>query len=393
MISPKVVMVFNRRHTADKTHKGSIEVRITLGKKQKFIATGVSVLPHQWKGGNPFVGGYLTAPEDNRVLVAILQKVSRIIAEMVESGNIDINAIPTLLKRNSENITFLQYVFGRMQKKNVTNYTLKSYKVFYNKLCEFGRIKFFTDVNEKNIRAFDEWLQNYSWIEKDKYGRDCEKHYSQPTIGSYHKNMKNFIADALVDGYLSDNVYITKKIKIDKGAPRIDKFLTIEELEKIKTADMPTRSLNEARDLFVFACETGLSYADLMEFDASKVREEGGLRLYSGKRHKTNIEYTCVVTQVAMAILEKYGSSLPKLPNQKYNVKLKLVADAAGIDKPISSHYARHTAGMVWLNSGIPVEVVSRCLGHSNLQMTQKAYAKILDKTIVNAFSKVAIVK
>ena len=65
-----------------------------------------------------------------------------------------------------------------------------------------------------------------------------------------------------------------------------------------------------------------------------------------------------------------------------------MVADAAGIEKPISSHYSRHTAASIWLNEGIPIEVISKALGHSNTSLTERVYSKMFDETIVSAFSK-----
>ena len=269
----------------------------------------------------------------------------------------------------------------RLDRQNIQESTYRQKVTFYNKLSEYGKIKLFSDISEKAIRDFDEWLHHYEWTVADSYGKEVKKKYSQATIGSFHKNLKAFIADAVVDGYLKENVYVSKRIRVDKGEARIDKYLTIDELERVESAEMPTRSLSEARDLFVFACKTGLSYIDLMTFDSSLIKETDGVLIYSGRRHKTNVRFICVITKSAKAILDKYNGRLPKLPNQKYNVKLKLVADASGIDKPLSSHYARHTAAMCWLNEGIPMEVVAKVLGHTNTNQT-KNYAEILENTI-----------
>lgn len=389
MIVPKLAFVFDRRKKADKAHKGSIELRITLVKKQKFISTGITVLPHQWKGGNPFVSGYDTSGEDNRILTAIYQKAAKIIAEMVEEGCIDIDAIPRLLKPSEgAGITFLQYVMKRSEKKNVVDYTKWSYQGFYNKLSEYGKIKFFSDINEKAIRDFDEWLHAYKWTVTDRFGNEVIRTYSQATIGSYHKNLKNFIADAVVDGYLKENVYVAKGIKVDKGKTRIEEFLTEEEVAAIAKADMRLKSVTESRDLFLIQCYSGLAYVDMMTFDFSKIRDMEAGTVVHGKRHKTGIDFSFVVTDEAKKILERYEYKLPKLPNQKYNGRLKLVADAAGIEKNITSHMGRRSAGSIWLNNGIPLEVVSKCLGHGSLSTTQKAYAYIFDKTIQEAFAK-----
>ena len=364
---------------------------ITVDRQRKYISTGVSCFPHQWKGENKrniYILGTGADMELNQILLTMYQKAYRIVSGQVESGKVDISAIPTLLKAQSVDITFLEYVMKRMEKKNVVEYTQKSYVSFYNKLSEYGKIKFFSDISEKTIRDFDEWLHAYTWTETDRYGNEIKRTYSQATIGSYHKNMKNFIADAVIDGYLTENVYVSKGIKVSKGDARIDKYLTPDELKRIEVANMPTRALAETRDLFVFACHTGLSFVDLMEFDAKRLLSEGEISIYKGCRHKTGITFVCPITNKAQEILDRYDGKLPRLPNQKYNIRLKLIADAAGIEKPISSHYSRHTAASIWLNEGIPIEVISKALGHSNTQLTERVYSKMFDDTIVSAFKK-----
>lgn len=389
MLVPKIALVFDRRHTADKKHKGSIELRITLGKNRKFMSTGVAVYPNQWKGGNPYVAGYETSSEDNRILSAIYSKAHRIVAEQLESGQVDIDSIPRLLKPSEGiGITFLQYVMKRIEKENVAEATYRQKVSFYNKLVEYGRIKLFSDISEKAIRDFDEWLRAYRWTETDRYGSPVAKSYSQGTIGSFHKNLKAMIADAVVDGYLKENVYVAKRIKVEKGETRIEEYLTMDEVVSLEKAEMPTKSLSESRDLFLIQIMTGLSYVDLMTFDFASVKDKPEFTLVKGRRQKTGVEYCFVLTPQAISLLAKYSYKLPKLPNQKYNTKLKLIADAAGIDKPLTSHMGRRTCGLVLLNKGVTIEVVSRVLGHSSILMTQKAYARILDETVVEAFRK-----
>ena len=387
MIIPQIKFVFDRKHTASADKKGTIDIRITFDRKQKFVATGVKCYPGEWDAVHECVKS-LDAQQDNINLMIIRKKALKVIGDMVEANNIDISAIPALLKQRGVDITFEDYVYQRISKKQVSDNTKKAYRVFYSKFLEWGKMKFFSDINARNIRAWDEYLHAYRWTEKDRFGRVVEKSYSQASIGSMHKNLKVFIGDAVVDGYVKENPYSTKRIKIDKGEARTESFLTVEEMDKIENANMPTRSLTEARDLFVFACKTGMSYADLMEFDYSKVIEIDGFKLYRSKRHKTLTSFSSVIIKSAMSILEKYNFSLPKMPNQKYNIKLKLVADAAGIDKPISSHWARRSAAMFWLNEGVPLDVVSKILGHNNQKQTLE-YAHILDKTIIKEIAKV----
>lgn len=386
---PTIQFVYDRKKTATKTRKGIIEMRITYLRERKYMSTGIKCFPSQWSKDKESVVNSTDAVQCNQVLLEMKKNAMKTVADMVDSGHIDLTAIQELIRKpSSVGISFLRYVQERTAKRNVSDGTRKHYVSFLSVLSNFGKIVSFSDINEKSIRDFDEWLHGYSWKARDRYGRMTKHRYSQSTISGIHKRMKVFIGDAVIDGLLKDNPYQSKRIKIDRGETRIDRFLTDEELERIKTAAMPTGAIAEARDMFVFQCLTGLSYADMMEFDFSKVRLDGGYKVYSARRRKTGVEFTFVLVQEAVEILERYDYKLPTISNQKYNVKLKIVADAAGIEKELTSHVGRRTAGYVWLNGGIPMEVVAKCLGHTSVRTTEKAYARIIDKTVVSAFTE-----
>lgn len=387
MIIPQIKFVFDRKKHASNTKKGNIDLRITFGRKQKFLSTGVKCYPGHWDSVHECIRS-LESQEDNANLLKIRKRALKIIGDMVDSENIDLNAIPTLIKQQSVGMTFEHYVFKRMKEKQVSDYTKKAYHVFYSRFYEWGKMKFFSDVTEQKIRDFDEYLHAVRWNEKDRNGQDVERKYSQASIGSMHKNLKAFINDAIIDGYVKNNPYLTKRIKIEKGRTRIEKFLTKEEIGNIEKANMPTRSLAEAKDLFLIQVYTGLSYVDLMAYDFTQCKNANDYAIFSGYRSKTGVLFTFVLTPKAKGILEKYGYRIPKLPNQKYNVKLKLVADASGIDKSISSHDGRRSCGYMLLNAGVPISVVSRILGHSSIRQTEKAYAKLLDSTIADEIRK-----
>ena len=386
---PAVQFVFDRKKTATKTRKGIIEMRITYLRKRKYMTTGIKCFPSQWSQDKESVVNSTDAVQCNRVLLEMKKKAMKVIADMVDEGIVDLYAIPNLIRKpSSVGMSFIRYVQERSAKRNVSDDTRKHYKSFLSILLNFGKIVSFSDISEKSIRDFDEWLHTYTWKERDRYGKMKERRYSQSTIGGIHKRMKIFIGDAVVDGLLKENPYQSRRIRIDRGETRIDKYLTTEEFERITTATMPTGAVAEARDMFVFQCLTGLSYSDLMEFDFSKAHLDGQYKVYSARRKKTGAEFTFVVVPEAVKILERYDYRLPTISNQKYNIKLKIVADAAGVEKELTSHVGRRTAGYIWLNGGIPIEVVAKCLGHTSVRTTEKAYAKILDKTVVSAFTE-----
>lgn len=385
---PKIKYVFDRKHNASNSNKGKVDMRITYNKIQKFVSTGIAVYPKEWNAEKEMVVNVREALELNNILISFKQKVYKIISDMVAKDEIDICAIPTILKSRRVDISFLEYILTRMDKKPVCDYTKKAYHVFYSRFEQWGGMKYFSDISEKGIRDFDEYLHLVKWKTTDRFGNEIEKSYSQASIGSMHKNLKAFINDAVVDGFIKENPYSARRIRIDKGTTRIDKFLTRQEVEKIEESEMPTRSLADAKDLFLVQCYTGLSFVDIMAYDFTQCRNSNDYAVFSGIRSKTGTIFTFVLTPKAKAILDKHGYMLPKLPNQKYNIKLKLIADAAGIDKSISSHDARRSCGYMLLNAGVPIAVVSRVLGHSSIKQTEQAYARLLDDTIANEIKK-----
>lgn len=378
---PKIKFIYDRKHLASKTRKGRIEMRITYNNVKKYVATGVLVYPNHWDEKTQQVHGSESSVEYNKILSEMQKKALKIVSDMLESGRVDILAIPTLLRSQTSDMTFLEYFYKRMNQKNVTELTRRSYVTAYNKLCEYGKIKFFSDITPANIRGYSEWLHAYKRPDKSRY--------SQATIYKLTSNLSLFISDAVTDGYLSDNPYVTKRMNENKGGTRIDQYLLPEEVEMIESAKMPTPAVERSRDLFLLQCYTGLAYIDLMTYDFKKVKKDVDNNLCRGIRHKTGTEFAFVLTSKARSILEKYAYKMPKLSNQKYNAHLKIMGDAAGIGKPITTHMGRRTAGSIWLNSGISIDVVAKCLGHQSIQVTQRAYAKILDTTIIDAFKKI----
>ena len=169
-------------------------------------------------------------------------------------------------------------------------------------------------------------------------------------------------------------------------------FLTATELNAIQDKEIKIKRLDTIRDIFVFACYTGLSYSDIAKLHSDHLRK--GIDKNDWifiDRTKTNNRCRIPVLPEAKIILEKYqntpqykvkGLSLPVLTNQKMNSYLKELADICGVNKELTMHMARHTfATTVTLSNGVPLETVSKILGHTNLKTTQ-IYAKILNQKI-----------
>mgnify|MGYP000932628662 CR=1 FL=1 len=140
------------------------------------------------------------------------------------------------------------------------------------------------------------------------------------------------------------------------------------------------QEIDKVRDLFVFSAYTGLAYCDVQAFDFEKMTEQQGKLYYiDGSRIKTASKFFTPILGPAMEVLKKYKFVLPKISNQ--NDFLHLIETALKLNKPLTFHVARHSFATLALAHDIPIENVSRMLGHKNIRTTQ-IYAKVLKTTI-----------
>lgn len=333
------------------------------------------VLPKHWH--NDTVVNRLDAPQMNKTLWNPVAKVREIISEMVEEGNIDISDILNRLRRKaSASLRFCDYIAQRatIRKYGKTTDSQQRYDRFYRFFKDWGQINDFAEITEANIIAFDEHL--------NKTGM---KPYSK--WNNYHRFLNSFIIDAFNDGYLRRNPYKTVRIDKQKTNGGLGKHLTPEEFQRVRDIDLPTESLDRVRDLFVFQTYTCLSYTDLASFNVKDITEIKGMKVYIGRRAKTKQTFTVPLLTPALRILHKYRNKLPIISNVKYNEYLKVLALHADIDKPLSSHWARHTGASLLLNEGADMKIVSKICGHSSTRMTEQVYAKLFDETVVDAIS------
>lgn len=374
--SPQVSFVFDRRKKATTSVKASVEIRITHNYKQKFISTGVRLYSNQWKNGK-----IVNCPDIiqiSQTLDKLLVNIRQILFLMMQQESVDITLIPEKLKElENKKISFIEFCKQRAavrmygKKKD----TQERYTRFIKLFTEYGKIQRFEDINEINIIAYDEYL-----------AKTGMKPYSK--WNNYHRFLNSFIMDAVDAKQIITNPYNWVNIDRSKSSIGIGKYLTPEEFKRIKETPMPSKSLERVRDLFVFQTYTCLSYSDLKDFDSNNIKEVKGMSVYTGKRLKTGASFTIPILPVALEALNKYKGVLPIISNVRYNEHLKTIARITGIDKPISTHWARHTGATLLLNEGVDMRIVSKICGHSSSKITEQVYAKLLDETVVEAISK-----
>ena len=207
----------------------------------------------------------------------------------------------------------------------------------------------------------------------------------------YIKNLGKVIRLGLAEGFMTKNPF--DKFKLTYKAVQRD-ILTIEEVDKLVKLKIPEERLDRVRDLFVFCIYTGLAFVDVTNLKMEHlVKTHEGTTWIKNSRCKTSVSFLIPLLPIPVRLIKKYegffkrdidGSVMPTLSNQKYNSYLKELSIRAKISKNLTSHLARHTfATTITLNEGVPLEVVSKMLGHSDTKTTQ-IYAKIQEKAILN---------
>ena len=376
--SPLLEYVYNRYKKATSTKEAVVELRITYDRKQKYMTTNIFLLPKHWHRGR--VINRIDAFQLNEFLDKLMVDVRKVILQMQEEGTMDIFSIPDRLQRlRSGGLSFLDFCEKRagIRSYGKSDDSQDRYERFIKFFRGWGGIKDWEDVTEENIITFDAYLSNRGLKPYSKWN-------------NYHRFLNSFIIDGISEGFLRRNPYKWVRIDKEKSKGGIGKYLTPEEFNKIRNMDLPTDSLQRVRDLFVFQTYTCLAYVDLAAFDVSKIQTVKGKKVYIGKRGKTKESFTIPLLKPALDILKKYNNRLPIISNVKYNEFLKAIAQHAGIDKPLSTHWARHTGATLLLNQGgLDMKVVAKICGHSSTKITEQVYAKLLDETVVEAVSKI----
>ena len=260
--------------------------------------------------------------------------------------------------------------------------TLERYTTSLKHTIEFMQWKYnisdidITKIDHAFITDYEFWLRSV---------RNCANN----TAVKYLKNFNKIIKLCLANDWLDKNPFANYKSKV-KEVERV--YLTEAEIQSIIEKDFKTERLSLVRDIFLFSCFTGLAYIDVKNLTKAHVSYGiDGEKWIFTHRQKTESASKIPILPVTQMIIDKYENHpqcinedklLPILSNQKMNAYLKEIAGVCEIEKELTFHIARHTfATTVTLTNGVPIESVSKMLGHKNLRTTQH-YAKVLDRKV-----------
>ena len=246
------------------------------------------------------------------------------------------------------------------------------------------------DFLQMNFRRNDISMQELTpdFIKEFAVYLSNERGLASATIWLTCMHLKGVVGRAHDNGKIQRNVFAQFHIS-PKCKERT--FLTEEELKKVMAHEFEDASLAFVRDLFVFMNFTALSFVDLKELTTDNIVEVNGEKWIVGKRHKTGVPYQVKLLAVPLQIIDRYRDYPKENPKSVFGEvnywsvckKLKSVMKECGIDKPISAHCARHGFATMALTNGMPIESVSRVLGHTNIVTTQ-IYARITTQKLDN---------
>ena len=368
-----------------------VYLRITVNGKRAETTSGRECLPANWNGK---LGRFRGTKEEIKSFNAYLDNLQSQVYDahktLTEAGVlITADLIKNKLLGKTEKSRTLISVFKDHNKKvaalvgnEYAAGTLTRYETSLRHTQSFMAWKY--QVSDIDVKAVDhDFISNYEFYLRS------EKKCANNSAVKYIKNFKKIIRICLASGWLEKDPFVNYKAKV-KQVDRI--FLSAEQIGQITEKTFDTVRLNQVRDIFLFCCFTGLAYADVQKLTRSEIiRGADGEMWIVTKRLKTNTPTKVPLLPSALTILEKYsndpvccikGKALPVSTNQKMNAYLKEIAGVCGINKELTFHTARHTfATTVTLSNGVPIESVSKMLGHTNIKTTQH-YAKILDMKV-----------
>jgi site-specific recombinase XerD len=365
-----------------------IYIRITVSGKRSETTTGRECEPSRWNTGAGRANG---TKEDTRAFNAFLDdlqtKVYQAHQLLTEADElITAETIRNKFLGKTEKPRSLIEIFKDHNKKvealigkEYAKGTLCRYQTSLKHTIDFLKWKYnLTDIDIKKV--------DHAFLMEYEFYLRSERKCANNSAVKYIKNFGKIIRICIANRWLIYDPFLNYKNKI-KTVDRV--YLTTGELQEMTNKDMVTDRLTQVRDIFLFCCFTGLAYADVKKLRRwDLVTGIDGEQWISIKRQKTDTPSRIPLLPAASTLLQRYvnhpncensGRVLPVLSNQKMNSYLKEIADVCGINKPITFHIARHTfATTVTLLNGVPIESVSKMLGHTNIKTTQH-YAKILD--------------
>ena len=355
---PKINYVYDRKHNR------KVEICVYLAGKRRYLATGVAV-PENAKYHNGVISGCASAPSLNKTLTTAMTILQEQLQRQIATDSFDIHSFSLSVTFNKDN--FYDWAVERAEKLKMRPNTLLSHKRSLLKFKKYGIVNF-TDLTPMALnKAISAMIADG---------------VNPTTISTYYGAVRTHITAAIKEKLLTVDPH--PEVVIPKGKSANINYLTKEELALVEKAEL-TGKHRQACDMFLFACYTGLAFADLTKIKKDDIIMIDGKPYIQDKRRKTGGEYKLRILPKAMDILTRNNYNLNLMPNNYANLCLLDIEKKLELRKHLSMHVGRHTFATLALSSGVRIETVSRMLAHSDITTTQ-IYAKVLQSDVDKGF-------
>ena len=381
------VSFYLRSNYENKEGKSPVMLRIFLGGEMtNFGTTKIFVKKSLWSNATSRLRGRTTeALSVNAALDAISTTLYGIYRKYENDESLSLDLIRTVYFGKNREFTSFLPVFDKFLEdikqrvgKTIGADSLQKYSVLRRHFAEFLMYKYSRKdigLNEFTPAVVQDFHLYMSTVAGCAYNTSVKKVKTLKTITIYAQK-RGFLLHA---PFVNLHFHMEP---VDRG------FLTDEEILRVANKDLGIPRLELVRDIFIFSCFTGLAYIDVSNLTPDHIVTMDDKQWIMTKRQKTSVETNVLLLDIPRAIIAKYshktyrdGKLFPVLTNQKTNSYLKEIADLCGIKKKLTFHLARHTFATMSLSKGVPIESVSKMLGHTNIRTTQ-IYARITNKKI-----------
>jgi len=389
------ILFYIKRGNPKKNGNVVIMGRITIDGERAQFSTKLEIHPDKWDNKMGRAKGNSTSIVNlNRLLDNIRAKASMHYTRMMDDkGYVLPDKIKNALLGFQEKGKTIMFYFDKFNAQYklkvgtmVTRTTYLRYELAKNRLTDFLKTYKGTDdipfmeINTVFLQDFYLFLRN---THKSGNNNAMKTLQHVRCVFNYIKNSGETFIDPFANFKMS---FETKERN----------YLIQEELIVLYNKKFGSERLEKVRDTFLFSCYTGLSFSDICDLTKDNIREgiDGNLWIMS-KRHKTGVPYKVRLLDTPLAIMAKYEDKdtgdkiLPVISNQKMNSYLHEIAEICCINKKITFHVARHTFATLCLTEGMPIESISKLLGHTKIKTTQ-IYARIVDRKLSNDMNALA---
>ena len=390
------VLLYLKKSGLDKSGKAPIMGRITIGRSIAQFSCKLSCNPDLWNPRESRMDGKSReAVEINGKLENLLLSIQSAYQSLLsKGGSFDATDVKELFQGSVQTRCMLIERLDMLIKEkeihvgvDIKKESLSTYHSTRNHLQKFIQSKY-----KVSDMAFSQLTENFIYEFRQYYLGVCG--FQESSFFAVASHLKTVCRLAYREG-IADTLMFDKA-HIERGDKKTPKALNREALEKLKVLrfDDLEEEMETARDIFLFACYTGAAYCDLMELNKSYlVRDDEGNLWLKFNRQKTGVLCRIRLLPEAIRLIKKFHSDeretlLPYVKYKNYQTCLKALRLRASIPFPFTTHTARHTfATLITLEQGVPIETVSKMLGHTNVSMTER-YAKVTPQKLFEEFDR-----